>query len=165
MELCPTSNTSTHGFPNIGNIDAYVAARNSAYPLRFYMEAGLEVCINTDNRSLNRPFDDELDEEKTALVNVDPDEPGISLTDEYLRAARLSGGLTRWEVLKLVRAGFKHAFLHRDEIAELLSAVEARLFGMVGQDPGTSWRDRDLNEQPRDHEDGPDDATPLPGEP
>jgi adenosine deaminase len=99
------------------------------------METGLEVCINTDNRTLNRPFDDGSDE----FNKPDADPRSMSLTDEYMRAARLSGGLTRWEVLKLVRAGFKHAFLHRDEIAALLSSVEAQLFPMVGQDPGTTY--------------------------
>jgi hypothetical protein len=102
----------------------------------------LEVCINTDNRSLHARAAD-------APTEIDrPDDPrwsggdGKQLTDEYLQAARLSGGLTRWEVLKLIRAGFKHAFLHRQDIRDLLDAIECRLFSSVGQEAGTSWRYR-----------------------
>jgi hypothetical protein len=47
-----------------------------------------------------------------------------TLTSEYLTAAELVGGLTRWEVLQIVKAGFKHAFLDKVEVRILVEAAE-----------------------------------------
>jgi adenosine deaminase len=138
MEMCPTSNMVTYGFEMSSTYDDYLQRKGSGYPLRYYLEAGMEVCLNTDNRALHARFDTERPESE--LTDRNPEMS--SLTDDYLRAARLSGGLTRWEVLKIIRSGFKNAFLHRDEIAQLLGAVEARMFGLVSQEPGTAWTAR-----------------------
>ena len=84
------------------------------------MASGLEVCINTDNRSLHGPY-------------------GRFLTDEFLWAARLSGGFTRWEVLRLIKAGFKHAFIDKSDAQELIQAVESWMFAQVANAPGLDW--------------------------
>jgi adenosine deaminase len=70
------------------------------------------VSINTDNRPLHAEG---------------------SLTDDYLGAARLVGGLTRWEILRIVKAGFKHAFLPKREIEVLLRAVEGEVYERVAR--------------------------------
>jgi adenosine deaminase len=70
------------------------------------MLAGMEVTIGTDNRYLHA-------------------EDASTLTSEYLMAARLAGGLTRWEVLQIVKAGFKNAFLDKSEVRELIGAAES----------------------------------------
>jgi adenosine deaminase len=111
MEMCPISNFYTNYFEQV-EVD-YSASNAYHYPLRHYFENGLPVCINTDNRSLHP---EGLD----------------SLTADYLMAARLSGGLTKWEMLGLVKAGFRHSFLSKTEIAIFLDAVEDRVF--------TLWR-------------------------
>ncbi len=111
MEMCPISNEFTGNFvaPTYGD-KSYDPRERKYYPLRYYMEQGLEVCLGTDNRYLHSRQ---------------------TLTDEYLEAARLVGGLTEWEVLKLVKAGFKHAFLPKEEVETLLRAVEEEIFDLV----------------------------------
>jgi adenosine deaminase len=126
MELCPISNCFTSDFVQINREDRnsekykYDKHRIEHYPLRHFMETGLEVCVNTDNRSLHGRY-------------------GDSLTDEYLWAARLSGGFTRWEVLRLIKAGFKHAFIDKSDAQELIQAVENWMFAQVANAPGLDW--------------------------
>jgi adenosine deaminase len=126
MEMCPISNCFTSDFVQIDwndKSDPYGYDRHKIehYPLRHFMEAGLEVCINTDNRSLHGDY------------------YGRTLTEEFLWAARLSGGFTRWEVLKLVKAGFKHAFIDKSDAHELIQAVENWMFAQVANAPGLDW--------------------------
>jgi len=126
MELCPISNCFTADFVQINREDKlsekykYDPHRIEHYPLRHFMESGLEVCVNTDNRSLHGAY-------------------GRSLTDEFLWAARLSGGFTRWEVLRLIKAGFKHAFIDKSDAQELIQAVESWMFAQVANAPGLDW--------------------------
>jgi adenosine deaminase len=126
MELCPISNCFTSDFVQINREDRlsetynYDPHRIEHYPLRHFMESGLEVCVNTDNRSLHGRY-------------------GGSLTDEFLWAARLSGSFTRWEVLRLIKAGFKHAFIDKSDAQELIQAVENWMFAQVANAPGLDW--------------------------
>jgi adenosine deaminase/CheY-like chemotaxis protein len=121
MEMCPISNKFTNGFDVVDQRFSYQGAWREHYPLRYYLQRGLDVCINTDNRQLHSAH---------------------TLTDEYLCAARMSGGLTHWEILKLIKAGFKHAFLRKHEIALLLEAVENEVYQLiVGQKREATRRD------------------------
>jgi adenosine deaminase len=117
MELCPVSNSFTNLFDDVevrlSSPDQ--AARRGVYPLRQFLHAGLDICLNTDNRSLHAPGQN-------------------TLTADYLRAAQMVGGLTRWEVLKVVKSGFKHAFLPKDEIAALLRHVEFEMYQLASDD-------------------------------
>ena len=108
MELCPISNEYTNAFPSPGH--DYDSDWREYFPLRHYLERGLDVCINTDNRQLHSCS---------------------TLTDDYMCAARLTGGLSRWEILRIVKAGFKHAFLPKREIQGLLRAVEHEVYDLV----------------------------------
>ena len=124
MELCPISNEFTNSFrvPDVG-----FRARNSAkdgarkvksrdiYPLLDFLFAGLDVCLNTDNRSIHQDQ---------------------TLTGEYLAAARLSGGLSRWEVLRLCKAGFKNAFLSKEDAAALIRHVEYEIYHIACEHSG-----------------------------
>jgi adenosine deaminase len=111
MEVCPISNQYTNGFPNAEwEQRKWQSDWREYYPLRYYMERGLDVSINTDNRQLHS---------------------ATTLTDDYMCAARMVGGLTQWEVLRIVKAGFKNAFLGKDEIGVLLDEVEDEIYGIV----------------------------------
>ena len=124
MELCPISNSFTnpyrigeHRFVGMsvdqsGGRGGHVREQ---YPMRDFLDAGLEVCINTDNRSIHI---------------------GSTLTDEYIRAAQLSGGLTKWEILRIVKSGFKNAFLAKRELAALLRHVEYELYRLLSEHSG-----------------------------
>jgi adenosine deaminase len=95
VEMCPSSNQQIIGYRN--------HLLNSAqgmpqYPLKVYFDAGIRVTINTDN-------------------------PGISRTDisnEYILAAQMSGGISKWDILKIVRNGFKAAFLTPEDKKRLI---------------------------------------------
>ncbi len=121
VELCPTSNDQVVGFRDSWREGAGALRE---YPLRRYLDEGLRVCVCTDN-------------------------PGISRTTwsrELLKAARLTpGGLTRWDVLSIVRAGFQGAFLPQPERAEMLREADRQVYealgpGGPGQEPGEGRR-------------------------
>ncbi|VBB44578.1 Adenosine/AMP deaminase [uncultured Desulfatiglans sp.] len=107
IEMCPSSNVQIVGFR-----DNFLQAtrRREPYPLKEYLERGLRVTVNTDN-------------------------PGISRTDftrELHRAARLTeGGLTLWEILLLVRNGFKASFAPRGRRQELLREAEKEIIQLI----------------------------------
>ncbi|HEX8224016.1 MAG TPA: hypothetical protein VF605_09390 [Allosphingosinicella sp.] len=115
MEMCPNSNLFTNRFER-RNDDRYPPPSDprGAYPLLEYMRSGLEVAVSTDNRYLHP-------------------ERLQTLTGEYLTAARLSNGLTRWEILQLVKASFKNAFLPKKEVQALLSAMEERVYRITAR--------------------------------
>jgi adenosine deaminase len=118
MELCPTSNLFTNIFrePHLADslghdgMGQQLVDDRMIYPLRAFLEAGLDVCLNTDNRFLHSHH---------------------TLTDEFLVAAKSVGGITRWEALKIIKAGFKCAFLKKPEIALMLQHVEYEVFKLV----------------------------------
>ncbi|MCS6945119.1 MAG: hypothetical protein RMK97_06865, partial [Sutterellaceae bacterium] len=104
IELCPTSNREVVGFR-----DPAVPASEALppYPLRRMLEAGLPVTLCTDNPGISR----------------------TTLADEFLTAARMSdGGLSLWQVLALLRAGFAHAFLPARDRERLLAQADAEVF-------------------------------------
>ncbi len=108
LELCPISNNLTNIFkPLPEDRKSWLSGKRDYYPLRYYMENCLEVCLNTDNRFLHSEY---------------------TLTGEYLKAAEMAGGLTKWEILQLAKAGFKHAFLAKNEVERLLHRADEEVF-------------------------------------
>ncbi len=96
LELCPTSNMITNFSENIKH----------KYPLFKYMKEGLNVTINTDDR---------------ATVDT-------TLSNEFVKSAELfycsedntdKIPLTKWEVLRLIKAGFDNAFINREKKKKL----------------------------------------------
>ncbi|GAB4464737.1 MAG: hypothetical protein OHK0044_02590 [Burkholderiaceae bacterium] len=108
IELCPTSNREVVGFRDLAVPESEGLP---AYPLRGLLQADLPVAICTDNPGISR----------------------TTLADELLAAARMGGGLTLWETLALVRAGFAHSFLPADERERLLAEADAAVFRIAGE--------------------------------
>ena len=104
LELCPTSNVEVVGFQDPHHSSS---ADCPAYPWpKLWREHGLPLTICTDNPGISR----------------------TTLADEYLALTRMTpGGLSRWEVLALVRQAFLHAFLPAKERADLLRRVDSDL--------------------------------------
>ena len=106
LELCPTSNDQIVGFRDHCRGDALF----KEYPLKMFLDHGLRVAICTDN-------------------------PGISRTDwdrELLKAARLtSGGLSKWDILGIIRTSFQAAFLPQPERARLLKIADEEVFRTI----------------------------------
>jgi adenosine deaminase len=106
IELCPTSNREVVGFSDPAD-PASEALR--AYPLRGLMDAGLPLAICTDNPGISR----------------------TTLADEFIAAARISGGLTLWETLALIRAGFTQSFLPARVRERLIAGSDGLVFGLA----------------------------------
>ncbi len=105
IEMCPSSNIQTNKFRSYGR-----DKEGGVYPLQEYMQHGITVTINTDNRGIS----------------------DTTMSNEYLEAARLTeGGLSKWEILRLVKNGFKAAFLPKDEKDRLIKEIDDRVFHLI----------------------------------
>ena len=96
LEICPTSNIQTHVVEDI-----------RTHPLRRYVDIGIPVTINTDNRLFGR----------------------TTVTDELYRV-HSEAGISADEMRNIVLNGFRHAFLHWEEKQDLLRTVTAELSGV-----------------------------------
>src|SRR5262249_13379347 len=95
IEACLTSNIQTR------------AARDYAsHPLRTWLDHGLRVTLNTDNRLMSR----------------------TTLSEEYAHAVA-EIGLNVDEVCRVARAGFEAAFLSEAARAALVARADAEIAG------------------------------------
>ena len=85
VEMCPYANLQIKGFP----LDVETNGNPRSYPLLRYLEAGIPVTVNTDNIGIS----------------------AASLTDNFLLLPRLCPGITRLQVLQLVRNAIEQSFL------------------------------------------------------
>lgn len=114
IELCPSSNYQTQYFWDYlidGPVeDSSFFDESRCYPLRKYYDAGLNITINTDNWGIS----------------------GTTLSQEYLKAGQMTEkGLSKWEILSLVKAGFKSAFLPFDIKEELIKEADEAVYNAV----------------------------------
>ena len=116
VELCPISNYLTRDVKYecnrnkiknaLKNEQKGTGVQTSIYPLRKYFDSKIDVTINVDNPSVS----------------------GSTLTEEYLFAAQMSGGLSRWEILKLVKNGFKNISIDKFEKEKLMREIEDEIY-------------------------------------
>lgn len=92
VEMCPYANLQIKGF--------FPMPDKPAYPLRGYLHAGVPVTVNTDNIGIS----------------------AATLNDNFLLLAELCPGITRLEVLQLVRNAMDKAFLSANRRAILLAS-------------------------------------------
>ena len=93
LETCPSSNVQTRAVESL-----------KAHPLKFYMDLGIRVTVNTDNRLITN----------------------TTVTRELLLMAQ-TFGLTFDDIRTLVINGFKSAFIPFHEKAELLRQVNREI--------------------------------------
>lgn len=89
LEICPTSNVQTHVVPSY-----------EAHPISTYVDAGVPVTVNTDNRLFSR----------------------TTVTDELWRVHQHCGIAAR-DLREIALNGFRYAFLPWAEKQDLLRAV------------------------------------------
>lgn len=87
VELCPYANYQIKGYP-LGSV-VQTAARGQKYPLKSYLDHGVHVTVNTDNIGISQ----------------------AGLSANLLFAAELCPGLTRLDILRLLRNAIEVAFL------------------------------------------------------
>ena len=93
LEICPTSNVQTH-----------VVESYEKHPIKTFVQAGVPVTVNTDNRLFSR----------------------TTVTDELWRVYTQCG-VSATDLVDIVRNGFKFAFLDHLSKMELLRSVDAAL--------------------------------------
>jgi len=107
IELCPSSNFQIKGYRDY-SINS--TSKMCIYPLKQYLQKGIKVCICSDD-------------------------PGISRTDiskEYLKAAKMTeGGLSKWEILTLIRNSFVSFFQNKEQKQELIKKAEQKIMQLV----------------------------------
>lgn len=102
LEMCPSSNDQIVGFRDCLS----AAGPGRHYPLKAFLNAGLRVTVNTDNPGISR----------------------TNLSSEYLKAAAMTPeGLSRWDILHLIRNGFLSAFCEHAQRQRLLMEAERRI--------------------------------------
>ncbi len=106
LEMCPTSNLEVVGFRDPADEHTH---HHAPYPLRQLLDMGLLVTLCTDNPGISR----------------------TALTDEFVTASRLSGGLTLWNALTLIKHGFEYSFLGTNERGRLMKEADARIFEIL----------------------------------
>lgn len=82
--------------------------RSKTYPLREYMTKGLKVTLNTDNPGISR----------------------TTITKEYQFMSEYAG-LSKIEVLQLLRNSFQAVFLPKDEKKSLMLSIENELYKLI----------------------------------
>lgn len=102
VELCPSSNRQIVGFPRFGeHQDQY---SDKEYPLQAMLDQGVRVTLNTDNPGISR----------------------TTLSREFYQAATMTPkGLSLWQVLQLIRNGFRSAFCDYQTRQRLLREAES----------------------------------------
>ena len=90
------------------NVQTRGVATYAEHPLRLYFDKGMVVTLCTDNRLMS----------------------GTTVTNEYVMAHEHLGFTLR-ELKGIAKMGFRSAFLHADEKAELLARVEAEMEGLI----------------------------------
>lgn len=111
VEVCLASNLQTKAIPDY-----------QSHPIRLFMEKGLRVTLNTDNR----------------LVS------GTTVTNEYCLAVK-NYGLSQDEVLGLVMNGFKSAFLPLKAKAQLIDQVLGEFASLGAEFSGEISRRRRIH--------------------
>ncbi len=104
IEMCPSSNDQIVGFSD----------KINSYPLKKYMDAGLKVCLNTDDCGIS-------------LTN---------LTNEFLKARELCQNLTLWDCVSLIRNSLTVAFCDSSEKTKLMHDFEDDLLKILNKEFG-----------------------------
>jgi adenosine deaminase len=95
LEMCPTSNAQVNHYRDYSKNEK----EGDEYPLKIYLDKQINVSINTDNRGIS----------------------ATTLSREFLKAAQLTnGGLSKWEILQMLKNGIDSSFLPLDQKKELV---------------------------------------------
>ncbi len=103
VELCPYSNYQIKGYKLYK--DGIENDNHPEYPINEYLKKGIKVTINTDNIGISN----------------------ASLTDNFAFLAKLSPGITRRQVLQILRNSVDSTFIPADEQTKLQESIEEKL--------------------------------------
>ncbi|MGC9036402.1 MAG: CRISPR-associated ring nuclease [Verrucomicrobiia bacterium] len=103
IEMCPYANYQIKGYSL--DIKGSESDKEKFYPLKDYLDSGIKVTVNTDNIGISC----------------------ASLTDNFMLLSRLNPGITRREILQLIRNAADAAFLPFSKRAKLLGRIEKQI--------------------------------------
>jgi len=101
LEMCPYANLQIQGYGLAGVMEGEFPD----YPLLAYLRRDARVTVNTDNIGIS----------------------GASITDNLLLAARLCPGLTRLDLLRLIRHAVDAAFVSTERRSRLVKQIAASI--------------------------------------
>jgi len=67
-------------------------------------------------------------------VTINTDNPfvsGATLTDEFMVAAKMAGGLTKWEILRLIKNSFRSAALPKEQKKRLMDEIDDEIYNYL----------------------------------
>lgn len=102
LEMCPYANYQIKGYWPMKN-------HNEKYPLLEYLNKGVMVTINTDNIGISE----------------------ASLTDNFMLLRELNPGITKMNVLQLIRNSLEQAFIDIDLKNKLLRLFNEEIFKLI----------------------------------
>lgn len=102
VEMCPYANYQIKGFYPMKGI-------KMKYPLLDYLNAGIQVCINTDNIGISN----------------------ANITDNFMLLTKLNPGITRMQLLRLIRNGILQAFVGYDFRLQMLKEFNNEIFNII----------------------------------
>ena len=109
VEMCPYANYQIKGYPLPPDGNA-----SAAYPLKYYLDRGIKVTVNTDNIGIS----------------------AASITDNLILAARLCPTLTRLDLLRLLRHSAEVAFIPPAARRRILDCIQSRMTSTHSSNPG-----------------------------
>lgn len=120
IELCPMSNYLTKNKYNEKYVfrsenelsKEDIISNLQTYPLRQYLQENLDVTINTDNPFVNN----------------------ANIVQEYLFAANLIGGLSKWEILRLIKNSFRGTAISKKDKRKLMNEIENEIFEILADE-------------------------------
>lgn len=99
IEMCPYANYQIKGFSPMPGV-------SFVYQLKNYLRAGIPVSVNTDNIGIS----------------------AANLSDNFLLLPKLVPGITRMEVLQLIKNGIETAFCSSQLKARLMKQFDEQIF-------------------------------------
>lgn len=111
VEMCPSSNFQ------IGNYRDYLTGKlnGDVYPLEQYLNSGIRATINTDNPGIS----------------------GTNINREYYKACCMTeGGLSKWQILQLVRNGFRSGFCSFETRQDQILQAQSQIFELISKEYG-----------------------------
>lgn len=124
LEMCPSSNYQINNFidfyfnkrndlknfEDINSLDNNTGKDLRIYPLKKYLDKGLIVTINSDNDGISR----------------------TTISNEFYKACRMTnGGLSLWDILKIIKYGIKASFVNVDKKRELYKIAEEKINNFI----------------------------------
>ncbi|MCX7872581.1 MAG: CRISPR-associated ring nuclease [Verrucomicrobiae bacterium] len=105
IEMCPYANYQIKGYRLLESNNEYKPQNPEIYPLKYYLDNGIRVTVNTDNIGISN----------------------ASITDNFDLLTKLNPTLTRLDILRLIKNSIDSTFLSSAKKSELSCKIESSI--------------------------------------